>query len=94
MDLNTFNRKVISFGRKLYRMVEEKIVKVNLRRQMENMPKWKRRSSFARVLRNRLKNKKMKISKSLNERIWSMKTPVIRVKIVKDDKTVKAELVE
>ena len=75
-------------------MAEEKIVKINLRRRMKNMPRWKRKTIFGRLLRERLKSDKMKISQSLNEKIWSLKSPKIRIKVVKDDKSVKAELVE
>lgn len=75
-------------------MVEEKIVKVNLSRKMKNIPYWRRRAAFSRVLRKRLKDEKMKISQSLNERIWSLKGSEIRVKIVKDDKSTRAEPAE
>ena len=75
-------------------MAEEKIVKINLRKQMENIPRWRRQAVFGRLLRKKLKNEKMKISQSLNEKIWSTKSPKVRVRIVKDDKSVKAELVE
>ena len=75
-------------------MAEEKIVKINLRKQMKSIPKWRRQAVFGRLLRKKLKNEKMKISQILNEKIWSTKSPKIRVKIVKDDKSVKAELVE
>ena len=75
-------------------MAEEKIVKVNLRKQMKSIPKWRRQAVFGRLLRERLKNDEMKISQSLNEKIWSTKSPKVRLKIVKDDKTVKVEPVE
>ena len=75
-------------------MAEEKIVKINLRRRMKNIPRWKRKTAFGRLLRERLKSDKMKISQGLNEKIWSLKSPKVRVKIVKDGKLVKAEFVE
>ncbi len=75
-------------------MAEEKIVKVNLRKQMKSIPKWRRQAVFGRILRERLKSPKMKISQSLNEKIWSGKSLGIRLKIVKDDKSTRAEAVE
>ena len=75
-------------------MAEGKSVKLNLRKEMKNIPKWKRRAVFARLIRKKLKNKDMKISQKLNEKLWSVETPKVRIKIVKDDKTTKAEFVE
>jgi len=75
-------------------MAEEKIVKINLRKQMKSIPKWRRKAVFGRLIRKKLKNDKIKIAQSLNEKIWSVKSPKVRLKIVKDDKTIKAELVE
>lgn len=72
----------------------EKIVEVNLRKQMKSIPKWRRQVVFGRVLRERLKSAKMKISQKLNEKIWSSKSPKVRLKIVKDDKSTRAEAVE
>ena len=74
-------------------MPEEKIVRINLRKQLNRIPKWKRRATFSRILRKRLKNDKMKIAQGLNEKIWLMKTPKVRLKIVKDEKIAEAELV-
>jgi len=75
-------------------MAEEKIVKVNLWKQLKNIPRWKRQTVFARLLRKRLKIDKLKIAQSLNEKIWSAKSPKVRLKIVKDDKSTRAEVVE
>ncbi len=75
-------------------MSEEKIVKVNLWRQLKNIPRWKRQTAFARLLGKTLKIDKMKMSQGLNEKIWSAKRPKVRLKIVKDDKSTRAEVVE
>ena len=75
-------------------MVEEKIIRINLRKQMKNIPKWRRQAVFGRLLRERLKSDKMKIAQNLNEKIWSLKSPKVRLKLVKDDKSVKTEFVE
>ncbi len=74
-------------------MAEEKIVTVNLRRRLKGVPRWRRQAVFGRILRKKF-NDKMKIDQKLNEKIWSTKNPKVRMKIVKDDKTIKAELVE
>ncbi len=71
-------------------MAEEKIVTVNLRRKLESIPRWKRRASFGRILRETLK-KDVKIGQDLNSEM--MKGAVkVRIKITKDDKSIKAEL--
>ena len=74
-------------------MAEEKIIKINLRKQMKSIPKWRRNAAFSRFLKKRLHNDKLKISKNLNEKILSLKSPEIRLRIVKDDKSVRAEFV-
>ena len=75
-------------------MAEEKIVKVNLSRQLKNIPRWKRQAVFGRLVRKTLKIDKMKISQDLNEKIWSNKSPKVRLKIVKDDKSARAEFAD
>ncbi|MEM5797187.1 MAG: hypothetical protein QW813_00775 [Candidatus Aenigmatarchaeota archaeon] len=72
-------------------MVEERIVKINLRKQMKLVPKWKRKATFTRLLREKL-GEKIKIDQKLNEKIWSDKNPKIRLKIIRDDN--KVELAE
>lgn len=72
-------------------MPEEKLLKINLWKQMKNVPKWKRNAVFGRLLRKRLKSEKMKIGQSLNEKFWSGKSPKVRLKVVKDDKSVRAD---
>ena len=75
-------------------MAEEKIIKINLRKRLKNTPKWKRQAVFGRVLRKRLAGDKMKISQDLNEKIWSSKSLKVRVRLTKDGKLTKAELVK
>ena len=75
-------------------MAEEKIIKINLRKRLKNIPKWKRQAVFCRVLRKRLADDKMKISQDLNEKIWSSKSLKVRVRLTKDGKLTKAELVK
>lgn len=71
-------------------MVEERIVKVNFRKRLKSIPRWKRQSVMGKLLRNKLKIDKLKISQDLNEKIWSGKNAKIKLKIVKDGKSVKA----
>ena len=75
-------------------MVEEKIIRLNFRKKMRNIPRWKRKVVFSKLIRKSLKNDKLKISQNLNQKIWSLKTPKIRLKITKDEKSAKAEFVE
>ncbi len=75
-------------------MAEEKVVKINLSKRLKIIPKWRRNTAFVRLLKEKVKSGKLKISQKLNEKIWSKKTSKIRLKLVKDDKTVKAEVVE
>lgn len=84
-------------------MAEEKIITVNLRKEVLKSSRFTRASRAAKLLRHVLeknvKTKNLKIDNKLNEKIWEKsgeKFPSkIRVKIVKvDDKTSKAELME
>ena len=74
-------------------MAEEKIVKINIRRHLLKVPKWERKMKLGRILRKEL-NKDLVIDQKLNEKLWSHKGSKIRLKLVKDDKSVKASLVE
>ena len=71
-------------------MVEERIVKVNLRKRLKSIPRWKRQSVMGKLLRNKLKIAELKISQDLNEKMWSGKNAKIKLKIVKDGKSVRA----
>jgi ribosomal protein L31E len=84
-------------------MAEEKIITLNLRKQVVKIPEWERSSKAVKILRDALqkktKIKKIKIEKSVNEKIWSrsIKNPVtsLRIKVTKiDDESGKAELIE
>jgi large subunit ribosomal protein L31e len=84
-------------------MAEEKIITVNLRKELKKVPRWKRAKKAVKILKEILKKQtkteNLKIDKALNEKIWSRssKNPPtkLRIKIVKvDDKTSKAELIE
>jgi large subunit ribosomal protein L31e len=84
-------------------MAEEKIITVNLRKELTKVPRWtraKRASKFLKeILAKQVETENLKIDKILNEKIWnrSSENPPakIRIKIVKiDDKTSRAELME
>jgi len=83
-------------------MADEKIITINIRKKLKETPYWKRSSTASRIVRDLLKRhskKKIKIDKSLNEKIWerSIQNPKTKLKIKItsiDDKTSKAELVE
>ncbi|MBI2547415.1 MAG: hypothetical protein HYW23_03135 [Candidatus Aenigmarchaeota archaeon] len=75
-------------------MPEEKIVTINLRREFKKTPVWRRQMVFCKLVKKELKDEKIKISQKMNEKIWAIKTPKIRVKVIKDDKSTRAELVE
>lgn len=83
-------------------MVEEKIITINIRKKLKEAPYWRRSDCAARIIRDVLQKhskKKIKIDKSLNEKIWarSIQHPQTKLKIKItpiDDKTSKAELVE
>ena len=75
-------------------MAEEKIVGINLRKELKNVSRWRRKAVFGRLIRKKLKDEKIKISQGLNEKIWSRSSPKVRLKLVKDEKTTKAELAE
>ncbi len=74
-------------------MAEEKIVTINLRKEIIETPRWKRSKAAIRALRaileRRLKSKKIKIGKSVNEKIWAkgaQKPPSkIKIMIIKSD---------
>ncbi len=80
--------------------MEEKIVTINIRKDLVKVPRWKRSKAALRILKEKtkkiLKTEKIKIDSSLNQKIWSSsKKPLtkFRLKIVKiDDKTSKVEL--
>ncbi len=81
---------------------EEKIVTINLKKDLVKIPRWKRSKLMPRILKRKLKKivktDVMKIDKRVNEKIWSkgIEKPVVklRVKVTKiDDKSSKVELI-
>jgi ribosomal protein L31E len=83
-------------------MADEKIITINIRKKLKMTPYWNRSSTAARMIRDILEKhskKKIKIDKSLNEKVWerSIQNPKTKLKIKItsiDEKTAKAELVE
>ena len=84
-------------------MPEEKILTVNLRKNLIKSPNWRRTTDYSKqfkaLLKKRLKNDKVKIDQKLNEEIWkrSIQNPPmkIRLKVIKqDDKSVTVELMK
>ncbi len=54
-------------------MAEEKIITINLRKELMNKARWKRKKLAVKILREILEKrlkKKVKIDKSLNEKIF------------------------
>lgn len=83
--------------------MEEKIYTINLRKDYVKKPRWKRADRAIRFIRKflkrHMKTEKIKISKSVNEKIWKrsrQKPPgKIRVKAVKrEDGTVEVQAIE
>jgi ribosomal protein L31E len=87
---------------KVENLTEEKIVTLNIRKELIKTPRWKRNKAALRILREKLKKicktEKVKIDSSLNQKIWSSSKKILtkfRVKIVKvDEKTSKVELMK
>ena len=84
-------------------MSEEKILTVNLRKDLVKVSRWKRTKDYSRLFRQLMKRKfkteKVKIDGKLNEKIWKrgIENPPlkIRVKVLKqDDGIVKVGLME
>ena len=83
-------------------MADEKIITINIRKKLKEAPYWRRSDSASRIIRDILQRhskKKIKIDKSLNEKIWerSIQHPQtkLKIKIISiDDKTARAELVK
>lgn len=81
--------------------MEEKIVTLNIRKDLVKAPKWNRSKVALRILKEKIKRicktEKIKIDSSLNQKIWARgsEKPLtkLRIKIVKvDEKTSKVEL--
>jgi large subunit ribosomal protein L31e len=80
--------------------MEEKIVTVNIRKDIIKDPNWRRSDHAVSILRKSLMKKlktDVKIDRKVNEKVWAkgIKKPEtrFRLKIIKiDDKTSRAEL--
>jgi ribosomal protein L31E len=75
-------------------MAEEKIINLNLRKELAGTPEWKRKQTAVRILRKVLfkhAKGKIKIESKLNEEVWSGKKK-LRVKLIKTEDGFKAEL--
>lgn len=82
-------------------MAEERVITLNLRKWLKKEPRWKRSKQLMGILKEKLKRElktDIKIDKRLNERVWERgirKTYAkLKLRIRKDDKKAKIELVE
>jgi large subunit ribosomal protein L31e len=90
-------------------MAEEKVVTINIKRQLLKAPQWERSKKAARFLRKALKKhtkaEKINIGRSINEQIWKKgaERPPIKLKVRittkedkenKEKKTAEVELVQ
>lgn len=83
-------------------MAEEKIITINIRKELVETPRWRRSDAAIRLLKEKLKkmakNDKVIIGKSINEKVWfrSIRKPPtkFRIKLTKEEKGLKAELLE
>jgi large subunit ribosomal protein L31e len=81
-------------------MVEERILILNLRKDLSKTRRGRKAGSLARILRRKVqkifKDQRIVIDRAVNEEVWrrGMKKPLTRLKlkIVKDEKTVRVEL--
>jgi ribosomal protein L31E len=80
-------------------MADEKIITINLRKEVLKAPRWSRGKRAVKVLKEflakQVKVEKIIIDKSISEKIWKEEPNKLRIKLTKvDDKTFKAELME
>lgn len=82
-------------------MVEEKIVTLNLRKEIVKKPRWKRAKIMVKRLKEKIKriakSEKVKMDKKINQMIWkNSKFPryKIKIRIKKEGESYRAELVE
>lgn len=75
-------------------MAEEKIVRINIQKDLVKVPRWKRQSKVIAILKRRLKIEDLKIDQKLNEKVFSGNIHKFKIKITKDDKTTTAKLAE
>ena len=82
-------------------MAEEKIVTLNLRKEIVKKPRWKRAKIMVKRLKEKIKriakSEKVKMDKKINQMIWkNSKFPryKIKIRIKKEGESYRAELVE
>jgi large subunit ribosomal protein L31e len=81
---------------------EGKVITIDLRKELVRKPYWRRTKDAASILRRFLEKKtrseKILIGKKLNDVLWSrgIQNPAmkLRVKIIKEGETIRAELME
>ena len=81
---------------------EEKVITINLRKDLAGKPFWNKTRTAVKVLRNIIEKNtrtdKIVISRKLNEHLWTKgiqhPTTRMRVKLVKDGDTVRADLMD
>ncbi len=82
-------------------MAEEKIVTLNLRKEIVKKPRWKRAKIMVKRLKEKIKriakSEKIRMDRKISQTIWkNSKFPKykIKIKIKKEGESYKAELVE
>jgi len=82
--------------------IEEKILTMNLRKELSHKPYWRKAelsmAVLRRILEKKTRSESVIIGRGLNEKLWSrgLKKPdmKLRIRITKDGDAVKAELME
>ncbi|MEM7818582.1 MAG: hypothetical protein QW403_00340 [Candidatus Aenigmatarchaeota archaeon] len=79
--------------------MEEKIVTINIRKELLKAPVWKRKKAAMRILKEKVKRvsktERIKLDNSISKKIFSRSKPLtkFRLKIVKiDEKTSRVEM--
>lgn len=73
----------------------EKVITINLRKDLLKSPCWRRKKKAVSILRKILMKRtkaSVIISRELNEKLWS--TMKVRIKLVKDGDVIRAELMK
>ena len=81
-------------------MVEEKIIRINLRKWIVKKPRWKRNKLLIKKLRKKLQkilhSEKVLLDQKISQRVFSSSkpNPKFTLKISKEDDKYKVELIE
>lgn len=81
-------------------MAEEKILTINLRKELVKKPRWKKRkeavAALKEIIKRRTRSEEIKIGKELNEKIWSRERPPtrLRLKLTKEENITKVDLMK